>query len=197
MSTPSASFEIGPRQTVDRALHPELGEGRAVYDNGPCAFLADSGEFLALKSCAWGGWSKDRGSFLVAVLANGDRIELELSGRQRGDTHERIMAYDRNCGWLVWVAAPIDDPPVPFVRMRFDRDDGKSVSLFGKIAECGLPGTLKRQGRRKNKSDLPHERHWVTWRLVGGETFIYCLEKYADQVQWSPQRKSKTIGVET
>lgn len=180
----STHFKIGIRQTVDRARHPALGEGRAVYDNGPCAFIADSGEVLRLQSCGLGGWAQDRGPWLVATTEEGDRVELEKRGLQAGATHRRIMAYDKIRGWLVTMPHPIGEPNPGFTRCTFMRDDGENVRMFWHAVHVGLPGTMKRM-KRNGYKEKPFELYWNTLTLCEGKGhFTYCLEDYADKVQW-------------
>jgi hypothetical protein len=92
---------IGERQTVSRAKHPTLGEGRAVYRNGPAFFVADSGDVVAYQKIDMGRCGVS-GSFLRARAADGEKVELEVTKRDSGKTHERVVTEDGRPGWLVW-----------------------------------------------------------------------------------------------
>ena len=70
----------GPRQTVDRVCHPTLGEGIAVYHNGPAYFQADSGEVVMMRSIDLGGCGTFGGtefrSYNVAHGLDGSRFRF-------------------------------------------------------------------------------------------------------------------------
>jgi hypothetical protein len=172
-----------PRQTVDRAKHPDLGEGVVVYDNGPAWFRSDGGEVVPLASVGFGGASKDR-HYLRAALPDGKRIELDTTGRQAGDRHVRVMTYGKRRGWLVQVARPIDEPYTPFIRERWEPDGGQVIKMHVVVLERGTPGANARYERRKPKRYLPEEEHWITYTLSDKTTFVFCYEKDAEVVQW-------------
>jgi hypothetical protein len=172
-------MNILARQTVDRAKHPTLGEGRAVFDNGPAFFVADSGEVESFKSIGFGGCGKS-GSYLRAQRPDGTRIELDTTERQGGDSYWRAADSNGVRGWLVSVARPLDEPRTGFMSRRWEPDGGTPRKLYVTTMEVGPPGALKRSERRKSGNLLPSEEPWFTWMLTEGPQFVWCHERDAD-----------------
>lgn len=112
----------GPRQTIDRARHPVLGEGIAVYRNGPAYFQPDGGEPVPMKSIDVGGVSTRpvKRTWLVAYTEAGERIELDTTDRQRGDRHFYCARTPHGPGWMVHVGNRVTQFPL----YRFEPDNG-------------------------------------------------------------------------
>lgn len=155
---------IGERQKVTRARHPSLGEGRAVYQNGPAFFIADSGHVVHFEQLDVGGASQTR-SWLVARLPGGDRLEIDEVGRDHSKTHERIVSEDGRPGWLVWWF----DEFGTWCNVFEPDDGGESLKFGATFAHVGHP-------KDRNKTKLPAARaHLMT---VGRRdfTFVYSRE---------------------
>lgn len=166
------TFEIGPRQTVDRALHPTLGEGRLVHRNGPSFFLADSGECVALDRVDIGGYtSNPRRSWYVAYQ-DGKRIELDHTDMPSGDRHDRVHAGVLGDGWLVWIGGA---PGRAWVH-RFEPDGGKAIEFDVHQLWVGLPE--HKDANSKKAIAAQSEAADAGWRTMsgGGFTFVYCHE---------------------
>lgn len=95
-----SDIQIGERQTVDRAKHPTLGEGRLVYDNGPCFFIADTGETERFRQ--WGGCgSRGKTSYVTVIRPNGSGVDLDTTNRESGKKHQRVVSLEGNRpGWM-------------------------------------------------------------------------------------------------
>mgnify|MGYP003558426350 FL=1 len=174
---------IGKRQTVDRAKHPTLGEGVAVYDNGPAFFRSDAGSVerytrLGFGSCGVGG------SWLRAITVGGAEVRLDVTGRVHGDRHWRIMTYGKARGWMVQVAKPV-------LHWRWEPDGGTPIAFEFDIMRAGTPGAMKRQVRRKNFREMPYEQYWSTFTARDGKHFVWCNESDADKVSW-PKGKAES-----
>lgn len=129
-------FTPGPRQTIDRVRHPTAGEGRAVYNHGPAFFLPDEGEPIPMRSIGLGGAQSKptHYSYRDAVTMAGERVELETTGRQRGEHHSRRWSPIFGAGWLVSEAghpwregmSPSEEARYHASQgwMRFEPDDG-------------------------------------------------------------------------
>lgn len=170
----TTEYIIGPRQTVDRALHPTLGEGRAVYDNGPALFIPDAGEPVPMRSIDLGGASSEpHRSWLVARTLDGQRIEMETTDRARGDRHSRRWHPMHGAGWLVLLGRKMDRA----CPMRFDPDDGRPFEMIVHVMAVGRPAfaatafTKRREKAYKNRD--PEEDHWTTYTLASGETVAF------------------------
>lgn len=159
----------GPRQTIDRACHPTLGEGIAVYDNGDAFFQPDGGEPVPMRAIGFGGsGSKPRRSYLWAVTTSGERVELETTGRQGGEVHRRRWSPIFGPGWLVdlpSVPLPAKYGPADYARwhasvgrMRFDPDEGESISFSWTEARVGRLGKKPRR-----KADIADAENWWTF----------------------------------
>lgn len=180
--------EIGPRQTVDRAKHPTLGEGRVVFDNGPMFFLSDDGQVEHYKSEAGcGARSEPRYSYKTMRRADGVSVELETTGRVHGDRHWRAFVRMLGAGWLVQIGnAPPRSMPV-----RFEPDDGKPITLDVHSMWTGLP---KHDFEKKQTKAMEAEREaasdagWFTYRSDEGE-FVWCHERDTEKAQaWLKHR---------
>ena len=152
----------GPRQTVARAKHPTLGEGRAVYENGPAFFLPDNGEPVALRKVGLGGsrTGPPRYSYLVAHTLTGERIELETTGRPGGEHHYRRWHPTHGEGWYVGGAKTGHD--------RWESDAGPTIPLVWSELKVGRPGK-----KGKTKADKAEDDQWWTVVLTSGEVFCY------------------------
>lgn len=169
-----SEIQIGERQTVDRAKHPTLGEGRAVYDNGPCFFLADSGEVEHFKRPAGSGSrsSPTRYSYAAFYRLDGSEVELETTDRESGQRHSRVVAEDGRAGWLVqWSDAT--SKRERFIWFRFE-------------PEGGAPETMMIQrlwaGEKRHKSRPSIASPWNSIESVGGHQFTYRRESDAAPV---------------
>lgn len=154
---------IGERQKVTRVRHPELGEGRAIYQHGPAFFIADSGQVVHFEQIDLGGASQTR-SWVVARVG-GVRLELDKVGRDHSKTHERVVTEDGRPGWLVWWF----DEFGHWCNV-FEPDDGGEPIKFGAtFAHVGHP-----KDRKKNK--LPAARAHLMTVGRAGFAFVYSRE---------------------
>lgn len=175
----------GPRQTVDRACHPTLGEGRLVYDNGPVFFLPDVGDPLPLSRAGMGGTGGGR-SFSVGFDTAGARIEFDTTGRQGGERHVRMWSPVFGPGWLVsepWPEYPGKDA-TPAAKARYNgacrwhrfEPDSDPVPHRWQWDEMHV-GRLKKKGQReppypkKGSKPSPARVEWDRWRTIGGLEF--------------------------
>lgn len=173
--------EIGPRQTVDRACHPTLGEGRLVHRNGPAFFVADSGEWCALENVGFGGSrSEPRYSYKVAHQ-DGKRIELEDTGRENGDVHDRVFSPMIGSAWLVQLGAH----PTSRWASRVEPDGGKAFEIVYHQMWVGLAEHgADRMGKTvMAEQDAAAKAGWRTYRGDFG-TFTWCHEKDADKARY-------------
>lgn len=164
--------EIGPRQTVDRAKHPTLGDGRLVHRNGPAFFIADIGELVALTHVDMGGSSSNpRRSWYVAYQ-DGKRIELDHTDMPRGDRHDRVHASILGDGWLVWVGGMPGDRWIH----RFEVDGGKPFEFDVHQMWVGLPEHKDANSKKANAAQSVAAD--AGWRTMSGDgfTFVYCHE---------------------
>ena len=159
--TTEHTFTIGPRQTVDRACHPTLGEGRAVYGNGPAFFLPDVGEPVAARSIEWAGASSKPvpRSWHVMVMDTGDRIELDTTDRERGERHYRRWHPTHGPGWYVGGAIVGHD--------RWESDSGIALPIVWDAMRVGRPV------KGKTKAERAEDEQWWTVTLRNGEVFTY------------------------
>lgn len=158
---------IGERQTVGRALHPTLGEGRVVYRHGPAFFIADSGEVEHFARVTNGGASAGPppSSWVTAHRADGSSFKLEQHGRDHGRSHDRVVTEDGRPGWLSWWT----DEFGTWCHV-FEGDDGGVTKFAASYWHIGHP-----KDRRKKK--LPAARaHLMTIGGRGDFTFVYSRE---------------------
>lgn len=168
----AATASPGPRQTVDRACHPDLGDGVVVYRNGPAWFRADADGTIELYTrVEWGGCSVTHGSWLWAHGEVGKR-RLDTTKRQRGDRHDRAVTMDGAPGWLVRLAHPLEEPRTGFARHRWEPDGGAPELLYVVRFEVGPPGALKRSARRKSGLLTAEEERWRTYTTTEGKAFV-------------------------
>ena len=163
----------GPRQTVDRAKHPTLGEGIAVHEHGPAFFQPDGGEPVAMRSIRFGGVGEG-GSYLLARTEDEQEIRLDTTKRERGEQHKRAWTALLGPGWLVTEGAD----PDRLMRERFEPDSGGApLRLRVAVIEVGRPGALTRWTKRRkqgSKEGLPEEeRGWFTLTLADGATICF------------------------
>lgn len=172
--------QIGDRQKVSRVKHPAFGEGRAVYQNGPAFFVADSGLVVHFDKIDAGGASQTR-SWLVARV-DGTRVELEKIGRDHGKTHDRVVAEDGRAGWLVWWF----DEFGTWCNV-FEPDDGSEPLKFGAtFAYVGHP-------KDRKKAKLPAERaHFMT---VGRKGFEFVYSREGDTPAVAAKRQSEQLDL--
>ena len=168
----------GPRQTVDRVCHPTLGEGIAVYHNGPAYFQADSGEVVMMRSIDIGGCGTFGGtefrSYNVAHGLDGSRVELDTTKRAKGDSHYRRWHAMHGAGWLVQLHG-IED----CWRHRFEPDDGKPFTFDVTQMSVGRTGALdaadKKRGKSKGKMSDEDEQ-WFSLVCKSGEIVAFRRE---------------------
>ena len=161
--------DIGDRQTVDRAKHPTLGEGRLVHRNGPSFFIADSGEWCALTDVGGGGSSSSPRRSWVTARQDGKRIELEETDRERGDRHDRAHVHSMGTGWLTWHGGE------DLERHRFEPDDGKAIEFRAHQLWIGLP-----EHKDCKQKQWPSQKAAgdAGWRCMSDEvlTIVWCHE---------------------
>ncbi len=164
-------MQPGHRQTVDRALHPTLGEGIAVYENGPAFFQSDAGQVERMAKIGLGG-SGSNGSYLVARTTGGDRIELKTTKRQRGDHHCRRWSPIFGDGWLVLESTPHGER-LGYMPARFDADSGTVVRFKVTVMHVNRPAFYKANAKKKKPMLDPEEEQWTTYVSKDGETLIF------------------------
>ena len=166
------TFTIGPRQTVDRASHPTLGEGRAVYGNGPAFFLPDVGEPVAAQRIGLGGASsKPSRSWITMTTPDGVTVELDTTKRESGDHHRRAWHPHHGAGWFVMLGRNVPKA----IAARFDPDDGKPFEILIEVMSVGTPEYAKRSARARTRAIkmTPEEEQWKTYELTNGETIAF------------------------
>lgn len=178
----SEEYVPGPRQTVDRCLHPTLGEGVAVYDNGPAWFRADSGEVVPMRSISLGGCGVG-GSWLQAVASDGHALRLDTTGRMRGTSWERAVGQQHGAGWLG--RGGRKHPTSRAMWLKFEPDIGVPIEMWIDAMWVGLPkhDTITRRLSKKVEKALQEERKscpWLTMKANDGSTFV--CQREADYV---------------
>ncbi len=176
MTTPTP----GPRQTIDRACHPTLGEGVAVYDHGPAFFRADSGEVVPMRKI--GGGAGVDGSWLNAVTETGERLRLDTTKREHGTQWERAVGQMHGPGWLGQGGKKHPTARAQFC--RFEPDAGPSVEFWMSAIWVGLPKHdpfTKKLSKRQEKAIWEDRRgcRWVTIKTIDGSMFVYVREEDA------------------
>lgn len=171
----SEQMTIGERQTVQRAKHPTLGEGRLVHDNGPAFFVADSGEVEHYKSafCSQ-AWLKD-----------GREIKFDTKGYPNAKSHQRIVRLsDGKPGWLsCWF-----DDFRTWCHV-FEPDDGSDPFKF--------PVHQAWVGGEKDGGDPPKCREHLMTRKGRAGLFVYYREEdkakadAAAKMPAAPKRSTK------
>lgn len=152
-------MEPGPRQTVDRCIHPTLGPGIAVYDNGPAFFRADSGALVSYKAIQWAGTGG--GQTTLTATPGHNKRPLTLVRTEAGETHARFWHPMLGGGWLVWERSDRG--------IRFEADDGAGVRFHWVRLSVGRAGVLDAtQGKLP-----PEEEHWETFGLRNGEVLSF------------------------
>ena len=183
-------MNIGDRQTVQRAKHPTLGEGRLVYDNGPCFFLADSGEVEHYDKADFGGVGSaqsSRGRYREHHAWKGyAQTVFDTLDRECGPKHQRIVTQDGRPGWLVsW-----DDATSRRERFnweRFEPDDGSAPETM-MIQRLWVGGAGDWNSRKKLENLHP----WRSMGSIGGHTFTFRLESDpAPAENAAPKRSAK------
>lgn len=170
---------IGDRQTVQRAKHPKLGEGRLVYGNGPVFFLADSGEVEPYDRAGWSGSgsaSSSRGEYREHYAERfGARVLFDSTGRDCGATHERIVSQDGRAGWLVrWNDKTSNRER--FHWERFEPDNGdEHETMMNQVWWRGEAKHEKKSSTTRGNS-LEEREPWMTSKSIGGHLFTYRRE---------------------
>jgi hypothetical protein len=161
--------EIGPRQTVDRAKHPTLGEGRLVHRHGPSFFVADSGEWCALTNVGSGGSSSSPRRSWCTAEQDGKRIELDDTNRQSGARHDRAYVHNHGVGWLIWL---IDGD---CHHHRFEPDNGSVFDLHVDTLWSGLP---EHKECRQKDIKSQREARAAGWMCMSDDmtTVAWCHE---------------------
>ncbi len=181
----------GPRQTVNRAIHPTLGPGIAVSDNGPAFFLADSGEVLHSRSIGLGGASSDpRRSWVSITVDDGTVIELDTTDQPRGDTHRRYWHPMHGAGWLVMLSRKVERA----IAMRFDPDEGRPFEMIVHVLQVGTPDYARRSDRARTKAVkmTDEEQCWATYTLASGETIAFRDEPPPSAATSTPAPTAET-----
>lgn len=170
--TTGDAFAIGPRQTVDVIAHPTLGEVRAVYGNGPRAFVASDGTATPFKRCGR-GWNQERGMLLSVTEADGRRERYPI--KHCGDTHRRAWSAPFGEGWLVSLASNGEER---LARERFDGDDGRVTSFAWVKAE--IIGTVAYRALSKRKQDTTEmtdeDRRWIRFADRDGSALVFRMD---------------------
>lgn len=152
------------RQTVDRAVHPQLGPGWAIYDNGPARFVADSGVEVECAYLGMGGASAGPPprSWLVLNTEPGERIELDTTDQLRGERHERAVSKLLGPGWMVACRGQIERRWL----YRFEADrGGGAIELVVNLMYVGTPDDRRPRKRPENK--------WMTFETDNAGSFVW------------------------
>lgn len=162
---------IGERQTVDRARHPVLGEGRAVYDNGPARFIADDGRVEAFEAIGLGGGRRGPPEYtwLRARTNAGVVVELETTNRPSGRRHWRIAAMLGGAGWISVAEGR---------HVTFEPDVGKPVSFDIHSMWVGLPSDRKAVFSGRGSRSLSD---WITYEGPEVGHFVWMHERDAKE----------------
>ena len=163
------AMKIGERQTVQRAKHPALGEGRLVYDNGPAFFVADSGEVEQYTEAGWAGSGLGTREH-YGQLPSRHRVLLDTTEREKGPSHLRIVTEDGRPGWLVTWHDKVSDRE-RFIWERFEPDGtGEHETMMVQTIWVG------RAHEENSRKDIERRRQWRTLRTVGGHCFVFRRE---------------------
>lgn len=183
----SAHPLAGPRQTVDRCVHPTLGPGVAIYENGPSLFVPDAGEPVPFASIRFGGASSGA-SFLNASHGHGDIVRLDTFGLPRGDTHRRAWSPRFGLGWAVYLTSRR-------MAIRFESDAGSSFEIDATIWHVGKPGKEPKWPKKdKPKSpELLEWEQWDTWTSKDGEVVV--LRRNGPPPEPEAERKLGQLGL--
>jgi hypothetical protein len=156
------------RHTHDRALHPELGEGWAIYDNGAAKFIADSGEVEEFEKVDLGGFGGNpKKSWLIANRPNREQVRLDTTDRTRGTRHTRIVRDDGTAGWLV----SLEDDKWGH---EFQPDNGTPIQFQATEIFVGRPDQKKVRGKKALQAILTEK--WLTMKARSGMFFTYRKE---------------------
>lgn len=182
------------RQTHQRCVHPELGEGVAIYENGPASFIADSGTTVAMKKIGFGGarfapegpeppkpepklvrgkWKYPKAperagkwhSHLSATTLDGKTLELDKTDKPTADRHMRAIFKTLGAGWLVSLSETGKE--------RFEADSGTVISFSWRKGYRGLPGMT-------SKELNSYDGDWLTYEGPDG-SFVWRRETEADR----------------
>ena len=164
-----SEIQIGERQTVQRAKHPTMGEGRLVYDNGPAFFVADTGEVEHYEDAGWAGTGV---GYSKAFGRRGtERVSLDTTDREKGPVHSRIVTHDGRAGWLVSWSDKISTKN-RFHWERFEPDSGaEHETMMIQKWWIGLP-----KHERSRGGNLDACRPWCSMKSVGNDVFTYRRE---------------------
>lgn len=155
----------GARQRVDRVRHPNRGEGWAIRENGPSAFVPDDGDPIAMP-IRLGGCDAE-GSYRNAEDPEHGTVRLPVISH--GESHQRAWHPVFAAGWLVWETA--SKPAF----IRFEGDDGSVLRMSWNVVTVGTPDYARRLQRSKTRSPemTPEERHWRTFELTDKSVFAF------------------------
>jgi hypothetical protein len=162
----SAHPLAGPRQTVDRCIHPTLGPGVAIYENGPALFAPDQGEPVPMKSIRFGGAGSTYWN-LNAVTEDGHVFVLNAHEQERGATHKRFWSPMLGPGWLVYLGRAL--------KVRFEADNGTVVPIEAVIWKTGKPGKEPKRPRKPGQAKSPELLEWEEWNTYetrDGDVFV-------------------------
>jgi len=163
-ATAAPALVPGDRQTVEWVLHPQRGEGVFVHDNGPSFFRPDGGEPVAMTSAGSGART---GSGSYRLLVDPEHGTVEAKVLKHGDLHSRKWSPLLGAGWLVYLNQPRWG-------MRFDADDGRTMSSSMTRMSRGTPSYVERSSRTsKVLKETPEERLWITLKMRDGTVLAF------------------------
>lgn len=173
------------RQTHARVVHPQRGEGVAVWRNGPGYFHPDPISMegststdpassrlvpqpVSMIAIRVGGSNEKDGNYLVAI--DPEHGEVKLRQLTHGDHHERKWSPIFGAGWMVW---PETEFPKEWT-LRWDGDDGRTMQLEVVILSVGTPDYVRRSENTSKYIRLTfEEEHWRTYGLRDGSTMAF------------------------
>jgi hypothetical protein len=152
----------GERQTVNRVVHPQRGEGWAVYSNGPSFFQPLDGEPIPMKVSVGGG-NKDGSWTYIVDPEHGTVQAKDLS---RGELHQPKWHSLLGPGWLVYEGGG---------KERFEADSGQVIRFELQELCVGTPDYARRMKRSRTKSPpmTVEEEHWMTITTSTGEVLAF------------------------
>lgn len=178
----------GPRQCICRVVHPQRGEGDAVYQHGPSFFRPLDGAPIAMPVRS-GGCSTTRGEWMVLDDPDHGRVEATLV--TQGERHERMWSPLLGAGWLVSEIVP------EAWRFRFEADDGRVVRFSVNQLAVGTPDYVQRSARKRSRwiEPTPEEASWRTYGLVDGSTMALRKEGPPPADAAAPEASAKQASL--